>query len=125
MPIVETVVKLRDLDPIVEWVELANGEVVGIWPADAGAKQLYDECLADPTNEAKANAFVARLMPNATEAGLASLTPVMTSYVIARATKNIELAEALLGESSGAIVRTANATNDSPPETGTATSATE
>jgi len=125
MPVVETVVKLRDLDPVVEWVELTNGKVVGIWPADAGAKQLYDECLADPTNEAKARAFIARLMPNAEAADLATLTPVMTSYVIARATKNIELAEALLGESSGAIVRTANATNDSPPETGTATSATE
>lgn len=116
---------MRDLDPVVEWVELTNGNVVGILPADAGADQLLKEIHAatDPAEkEAKASELIARVLHGATPADLLTLTPNMVEYVLQRSGKNIERVEQLLGESLGEIVRTASNTTVSPLETGTATS---
>ena len=121
----EPVLKMRDLDPVIEWVELTNGHVVGILPADAGADQLLKEFHAstDPTEkDALAKQLLARVLDGATPEDLLTLTSAMVEYVLQRAGRNIARAEQILGESSGEIVRTARGTTVSPPETGMATS---
>jgi hypothetical protein len=121
--VVDTVVKLRDLDPVIEWVELTNGSVVGILPADAGADQLFKQCQQEPENEALGKELLQRVLQGATEDDLLTLTPTHVQYILARSGKNIALVEKVLGESSGAVVRvTASTTPASSPEIGTATS---
>jgi hypothetical protein len=121
--LVDTVVKMRDLDPVIEYVELTNGKVVGILPADAGADELLKESKDDPDNHVLAKELVARVLQEATPADLLTLTDVTVQYILARAFKNVAAAEKVLGESSGAVVRaTASTTPASSPEIGTATS---
>lgn len=110
------------LDGPLGYLVMRSGSKHAIQRETLRTYRIRQEATADPSNADLQLAYLKGVVPTASEEELLDLSGPVVDAVVLRARTGIEDVEAVLGESLGA--RTENATNDSPPGTGTPTSST-
>lgn len=114
-------IRLTDFERHIGSLVLSPQRKLPIHRADLGTFLLAQEVAEKPTDVGLQIACLHRIVPDATDEELRSLTPPVVSAIVQRSLTGITEAEQLLGESSGASPESGS--TDSPRATGPASSA--